>query len=105
MVDDIIVTMARGRRRVPREVGDDAVTRCGEPHVGSQSHCRGRDRFVETFPARFTIGREFGKEVGQGGPELFGNNGGLPLLFGLEAVDFGEGLQGFGAPTLDRKGI
>lgn len=86
-------------------MGDDAVTRCGKAHVGCQSHGRGRDRFVEAFPARITIGGEFGKEVGQGGPEVFGDDGGLALLFRLEPIDFAEGLQGFGAPALDREGI
>lgn len=105
MVDGITVAVAWGRRRVPREVGDDAVTGCGETHIGRQSHGRGRDRFVETFPARITIGGEFGKEVRQGGPEVSGDDGGLALLFRLKSVDFAEGLQGFGAPALDREGI
>ena len=67
------------------------------------------DCFVEAFPAGFLFavvvlvatGDEFGEEVGEGGVEVFGDGAGLAVLFGLEAGDLGEGLEGFGAPALD----
>ena len=86
-------------------MSDDTITRCGETHVCCQLHSWARDGFVKTFPAGFAVGGEFGEEVGQGGPEVFGDDGGLALLFGLEPVDFCEGLEGFGAPALDCESI
>lgn len=99
MIDHVVLA-----RRVPGEMGDDAIAGGGKPHVGCQLHGWHGYRFVKTLPAAFFDG-DFGDEVSQGGPEVFGDDGCLALLFGLEAVDLGQGLKGLGAPALDSEGI
>ena len=61
-----------------------------------QLHSWARDGFREdVFQPDFAVGGEFGEEVGQGGPEVFGDDGGLGVVVRIGTRRFWRGLGGF----------